>query len=236
MSVSIRSLKQGITQLSIGNEATPLLVIDDLVLNPDWLITNACAAPNFSADAANFYPGIRKPTPSCYQHAIQQALLPLLQTVFTPLQPASLHILLSAFALSTTPPSQLRPIQMLPHIDASTTNQLAMVHYLAGPEFGGTSFYRHKQTGYERITADRLPNYSAILKAQAQAAQLHRNPAYVSGDNTMFSRIFQVEAKPNRAIIYPGNLLHSGDIRPETGLSAEPRQGRLTISSFLQWC
>jgi hypothetical protein len=136
--------------------------------------------------------------------------------------------------MSTTPATQIRPIQMLPHIDATTPQQLAMVHYLCGPEQGGTSFYRHRETGFERIRAERLTGYSATLKAEAQAAQLHLQPGYIDGDTSLFQRIYQVDAKANRAIIYPGNLLHSGDIRPENGLSAEPRQGRLTISSFLQ--
>jgi hypothetical protein len=108
------------------------------------------------------------------------------------------------------------------------------VHYLCGPEHGGTSFYRHRETGFERISAERLAGYSAKLKTEAQAAQLHLQPGYIDGDTSMFQRIYQVDAKPNRAIIYPGNLLHSGDIRPESGLSATPSQGRLTISSFLQ--
>ncbi|MBU2428391.1 MAG: hypothetical protein KKA56_16045 [Gammaproteobacteria bacterium] len=234
MPVNIRSLAHGVSQISIGREATPLLVIDDLVLDPDWLIASACETPDFTADPANFYPGVRKPTPTPYSQALQKTLLPLLQSVFNASQPTALQVLMSAFALSTTPASKLRPIQMLPHIDASTSNQLAMVHYLAGAELGGTSFYRHRQTGYERITAERLPRYSAQLKAEAQAAKLHEHPAYMGGDNALFSRIHQIEAKPNRAIIYPGNLLHSGDIQPETGLSAHPKFGRLTISSFLQ--
>jgi hypothetical protein len=232
--LQIRQLAQGIRQLRIGDEATPLLIIDDLVTDPEWLIATAEQGCAFQADPANFYPGIRKPAPQLYQQALKTALLPLLQNVFQQPQAATLQLMLSAYSLSTTPPAQLRPIQMLPHIDATSTQQLAMVHYLCGPEHGGTAFYRHRQTGFERITAARLAGYSTLLKAEAQAAQLHQHPGYIHGDTELFSQIFAIEAKPNRAIIYPGNLLHSGEIRPENGLSAEPRQGRLTISSFLQ--
>jgi len=232
--VHIRPLTENIRQLRIGDEATPLLIIDDLVSDPDWLIQAAEQGSAFEADPANFYPGIRKPTPTLYQQALQTALLPLLKNVFQQPQASSLQLLLSAFSLSTTAPSKLRPIQMLPHIDATSPQQLAMVHYLCEPAQGGTAFYRHRHTGFERITAARLAGYSTILKAEAQAAQLHQHPQYIRGDTELFSQIFAIEAKPNRAIIYPGNLLHSGDIRPETGLSAAPRQGRLTISSFLQ--
>jgi len=231
--VQIRPLSQGIRQLRIGDEATPLLIIDDLITDPDWLIKAAEQGSTFQTDPANFYPGIRKPAPQLYPQALQTALLPLLQAVFSP-QAHRLHCLQAAFSLSTTPATQLRPIQMLPHIDATTPNQLAMVHYLCGSEQGGTSFYRHRETGFERISAERLAGYSAKLKAEAQAAQLHLQPEYIDGDTALFQRIYQVDAKPNRAIIYPGNLLHSGDIREGLGLSADPKIGRLTISSFLQ--
>lgn len=231
--VQIRPLSQGIRQLRIGDEATPLLIIDDLVTDPDWLIHAAEQGSTFQTDPANFYPGIRKSAPPLYLQALQTALLPLLQAVFNP-QANRLHSLQSAFSLSTTPASQLRPIQMLPHLDTTTPAQLAMVHYLCGPHHGGTSFYRHRQSGFERINAERLAGYSAKLKAEAQAAQLHLQPGYIDGDTALFQRIFQVDAKLNRAIIYPGNLLHSGDIRETSDLSANPRQGRLTISSFLQ--
>jgi hypothetical protein len=234
MTVQIRILADGISQLQIGKERSMLLIIDDLVLDPQWLQDVAANGTAFSADPANFYPGIRKTTPPLYQQALHIALLPLLKTVFQQAKAQELQLLMSAYSLSTTPPSQLRPIQMLPHIDTTASQQLAMVHYLCGPELGGTSFYRHRQTGFERISQSRLPEYSVLLKAEAQAAQLHQQPAYASGDTSIFQRIYQVEAKPNRAIIYPGNLLHSGDIREGVGLSANPRQGRLTISSFLQ--
>ena len=169
--VQIRPLSHGIRHLRIGHEATPLLIIDDLVSDPDWLVQAAVQGKAFQSDAANFYPGVRQPAPQLYQQALQSALLALLQAVFNP-QADHLQSLQAAFSLSATPASQLRPIQMLPHIDATTPQQLAMVHYLCGPEHGGTSFYRHRETGFERISAERLASYSATLKAEAQAAHI----------------------------------------------------------------
>lgn len=234
MTIQFRSLAQGVRQLKIGNEATPLLIIDDLLLCPEWLKAEAIQGQPFSPDPANFYPGIRKPTPALYQRQLQLALLPLLKSVFAGPDASKVEILMSAYALSTTPAKALRPIQMLPHIDSVADTQLAMVHYLCDAHHGGTSFYRHRQTGYERITQTRLARYSQLLKSEAMAAQLHLQPAYMQGDNDLFARFLQIEAKPNRAIIYPGNLLHSGNIQAEAGLSAMPQSGRLTISSFFQ--
>ena len=215
----------------IGSEQTPLLIIDDLLNDSHWLQQQALAG-DYQADPANFYPGIRCQTPASYQQALT-ALLPLLQRVYAP-QAQQLRLLTSAFSLASTPAEQLKPIQMLPHFDTVEPLQLAMVHYLCDASHGGTAFYRHQYTGFERIDAERLPSYATLLKQQAMAARLHENPSYISGDTELFQQIAKVEARVNRAIIYPGNLLHSGDIRQIGAKAADPAHGRLTISSFLQ--
>ncbi len=215
----------------IGSEQTPLLIIDDLLNDSHWLQQQALAG-DYQADPANFYPGIRSQTPALYQHALS-VLLPLLQRVYAP-RAQQLRLLTSAFSLASTPAEQLKPIQMLPHFDTVEPLQLAMVHYLCDASHGGTAFYRHQSTGFERIDAARLPSYATLLKQQAMAARLHENPSYIRGDTELFQQIAKVEARVNRAIIYPGNLLHSGDIRQIGANAADPAHGRLTISSFLQ--
>ncbi len=220
----------------IGRENTPLLIIDNLFTSPDELIELACDESDglaFNCQANDYYPGIRKVLPKQYGQNICAQLLALIKTTFGFEQASSAQVLLSAFSISTTKPEQLRPIQTLPHFDTATANQLAMVHYLCGAEHGGTSFYRHRKSGYERISHERFAVYTSELKQQAIAEQLHKNPRYICGDNTLFEHTFAVEAKKNRAIIYPSNVLHSGNITPELGLSADPKHGRLTISSFL---
>ena len=215
----------------IGTEQTPLVVIDQLFPASDWLWQQAQQGV-YQADPANFYPGVRAPTPQSYQDALHN-LLPLLQQVFAP-QAQQLSVLSSAFSLACTPAAQLKPIQMLPHFDTVEPLQLAMVHYLCDARCGGTAFYRHRYTGYERISAQRLQSYGPVLKQQAMAARLHESPRYMHGSSALFQQIAQVEASFNRAVIYPGNLLHSDDIRELSAAAADPAKGRLTISSFLQ--
>ncbi len=140
---------------------------------------------------------------------------------------------MSALAIVDTPEEQLRPMQMLPHIDTPEKNQLAIVHYLCDKEHGGTTFYRHKATGYEMITQERLYRYASQVKQEAIANQIHKNPCYMSGSNTLFEQVYAVDACINRAIIYPSNLLHSGNINTALGLSSDPKKGRLTIGSFI---
>lgn len=239
--------------IRVGVSQTPVLVIDELLPGAAALRDYA-GTQAFIADPANFYPGVRCAAPAGYALALQ-ALWPLVSQIWPRSgesggsgewggsgdgQPwRAMQVRQAAFAITTTAPRHLRPIQMLPHIDTSSDDTLALVHYLMSPEHGGTSFYRHRSSGLERISETALPGYAAALKQEALAQQLHLTPGYQAGDSALFQRIGQVEAQFNRALIYPANLLHSGDIlqalAPEQErLSAEPAHGRLTVSCLLQ--
>lgn len=215
----------------------PVVVIDHFYPDVEGLRHAACQhAGEFVRDANNFYPGARCQAPHTYQQFLSKLQL-LLRHVYgnTPWGRGGAHqVQQAAFALTCTPPTQLRPIQMLPHFDTVSPNTLALVHYLAGPEQGGTSFYRHRSSGLCCITEQTLPHYGAELKQQAIAARLHENPSYQAGDSALFQRIGQVTAAVNRVAIYPAHLLHSGDILQAENLSADPRLGRLTVSCLLQ--
>ncbi len=217
----------------LGQQQSPLLLIDDFYPQPAALLADADNLQPFTADPTNFYPGVRKTTPVYYQQFLSQ-VLPELLMFLTGMPAESLQLLQSAFAISTLPVKKLRPIQMLPHFDSVEPLQWAMVHYLCDASFGGTSFYQHRHTGYERIDASRLVHYSSVLKVQAQAAQLHLNPAYHVGDSPLFHCLHQVPVRFNRAILYPANLLHSGDIDASRQHGACPSAARLTISNFIR--
>lgn len=224
----------GITKLTIGQENTPLLIIDNFVQNPDDLIIDAGDGSLFAADAKNYYPGKRKLTKASYAEQICSQYLPLFKSFFGFENAHHAKTVISAFAISDQAPEQLRPMQMLPHFDTTLSNQFAIVHYLCEPEHGGTSFYRHRASAFETITAERLIGYGSQLKKEAMANQLHVNPCYMTGSNNMFKQIYSVDARMNRAVIYPSNILHSGNINPSLGLSSDPKKGRLTIGSFIQ--
>lgn len=220
------------------NAATvPVIVIDHFYPDVAALRAAACEpSAEFVRDATNFYPGARRQAPAQYQQFLTK-LQPLLQDVYghTPWGGASpWQVLQAAFALTSTAPDKLRPIQMLPHFDTVSPTTLALVHYLVGPEHGGTSFYRHRSSGLCCITERTLPHYGAVLKQQAMAARLHEHPRYQAGDCALFQRIGQVPAAVNRVAIYPAHLLHSGDILQADRLSPDPRVGRLTVSCLLQ--
>jgi len=221
------------TKLIIGAEKTPLLLIDNFASSPSDLVELAGDGSSFQADSNNFYPGKRKVMPSEYGVEICHQYLPLFQSFFGCLQANSAKTVTSALAIADTSVSKLRPMQMLPHIDTPQKNQLAVVHYLCDKTHGGTAFYRHKKTGFETITQPRLYHYASQVKSEAIANQIHKSPKYMNGSDNMFEQLYSVEARVNRAIIYPSNLLHSGNVNSALGLSSIPTKGRLTIGSFI---
>jgi len=221
-----------VTVINVGNEATPIIVIDQLCEHAEALIDFAEPASSFG-DAGGFYPGIRKPLPNFYAEQICQHYLSLMQKVYQLDSSSKAQVILSALSLAVKPPEQLRPIQTLPHFDTEQTNQFALVHYLCDQQHGGTSFYRHRETGYESISNARLSEYGTLLKQQAIQNEIHKNLTYINCDHYLFEQMYKVDAKMNKAIIYPSNILHSGNINTKTGLPCDVKIGRLTTSSFI---
>jgi len=215
----------------LGPEAEPVAVIDGLLLDPQALVDAAVQA-RFAAmtPAGNYYPGHRAPAPGAYLGVLLEALKPLLRDVFGLAADAKARAS-CMFSLVTQPAETLNLGQRLPHIDSDDPGRLAILHYLCGPEHGGTAFYRHRATGLAAVTPERSKGYFATLRAE-----LDRDgspaAAYLEGDTPLFEQIGRVEAAFDRVVVYRSCLLHSGVVDPAR-LGLDPRAGRLTVNTFL---
>lgn len=218
-----------VSKLSIGAEGAPLLVIDDLVSAPDRLVRKA-AASHFVAQSSSF-PGIRAPAPLSYQHFLEAILNPLLAECFG-LQPGRFAFPACHFSLVTLPPEKLSFLQRVPHVDSVQGDGLATVHYLFHGQWGGTAFYRHRESGFETIDLQRRDSYFRSL-----AEQSRRNDAtgdgYIDDDTSLFERVAHVDAAFNRMLVYRRNSLHSGRIDNARIPPADPLSGRLSINTFI---
>jgi hypothetical protein len=219
---------------TIGTEKRPLAVVEDFVHDPDALVAYAEYGEPFRATAGDLYPGIRKSAPPEYARQFCAQFGDVLREYFGLPERSVPRVIFSALSITATEPQQLRPIQRVPHFDTSAANPLAIVHYLCGPEHGGTSFYRHRSTGFETISHERLHDYARTLKREVMTE--HPPPAkHMDGDDALFVRIASYEARRNRALIYPSNVLHSGDIRRVSSPETPPRDARLTVNSFVRF-
>lgn len=211
----------------IGREGEPLVTIDDLVPDPATLRTAAAAAA--WRPGGRHYPGIRAAVTPDYVASIQPVLATVLREAFG--CGAAMRVLDAGFSIVTTPPAELTLEQRLPHVDATAADRIALIHYLSPEDSDGTAFYRHRTTGFETVTEDRVSTYYAALNRQVVAAP--PPPSYLNDDTPLFERIAVGEARYNRALIYRSRLLHSGAIAPDAALSPDPLAGRLTVTLFL---
>lgn len=217
-----------VTVQRIGREGEPLVIIDNFTGQPERLRAMGKAAQYHPAGVD--YPGIRALADPSYLDLRRDLMIQIMARVFGLTRGVQCEI--AAFSLVTLAPEQLSPRQRIPHHDHSDAGRVAIMHYLGGPESGGTAFYRHRRTGFEAITPVREAAFAAALAEDAR--EFGEPPAgYPLGDSAAYEQIGAVEAQVDRLALYRGRQLHSGIIPDPARLSADPASGRLTINMFL---
>jgi len=216
---------------TFGAERAPLLIFDDFWDAAADLVERAAHA-EFRA-VGNFYPGVRAPAPQSYVEALVARIEGDVRDAFA-LGDLPLAGCQSNYSLVTATPDRLELKQTIPHFDTTDTHQLAVLHYLCAPDRGGTSFYRHRSTGFETITAARKEPYFRALARDLETIGLPPRD-YISGDTPLFERTHRIDAVFNRLVVYRSINLHSGNIPRDFGFAMDARNGRLTLNTFLQF-
>jgi len=211
-----------------GEEQNPLIVIDDLLLNPQELVECAVAA-RFSAPEATYYPGLNAALPAAYLETLVPILRPSLMRAFN--VGNSALVARAFFALSTKSAEDMVPLQRIPHYDQPDPRCLAMVHYLGRDQAGGTGFFRHIPTGFESIDRHRRTGYMQQVKEELEALG-DRLSGFTSALTPNYELLESVEPKFNRLVAYRSNVLHCA-LFEGARLTDDPRTGRLTANSFL---
>jgi hypothetical protein len=213
----------------VGNERAPVMVIEDVWPDAHALVEAATRKTDYSVRSL-YYPGVRSSVPPEYAHAITSQLRDSILSTFG--LSGELKITDANFSLVSTPPDKLVAFQRVPHFDSTDPNRIALLHYLCGPEFGGTSFYRHRSSGIEAVTDENRERFTRAVNDEAKSGGMP--PArFIDDDTPMFERIARYECAFNRALIYRGRNLHSVNT-PRTFIpTTDPRAGRLTANTFL---
>ena len=93
----------------------------------------------------------------------------------------------------------------------------AMVLYLNDdPNYGGTAFWRHIESGKERLSPHDLMTYVKVRKDWE--------------DSSKWQMVDAVQMKANRAVIYESELFHSR--YPFEAFGSTPEDGRLILVAF----
>jgi hypothetical protein len=199
-------------QFFIGIGCWPIVVIDDFHQDPMSLINKAGDISSFKQYKNDFYPGVKRSVDDVNYAKIIERYADDISRMLGIVGGTVGGLQCSAYAIANSVPSDLLPIQRIPHYDTADLQQFALVHYLCTSEWGGTAFYRHRSTKIERINGQ---SEQVFQQALGREATTHGLPPaeYVNGDTQLFEQIGMVDAKFNRAVIYPASLLHSGNIR-----------------------
>ncbi|CAN5128641.1 hypothetical protein BH10PSE4_BH10PSE4_05050 [soil metagenome] len=212
----------------IGHEREPVVIVDHCGADPAGLVSAAMALDY--AALGEFYPGVRAPASKSYFEGLGPLLAKVAREVFGYRQ--QLTLVRSLYSLVTTPPGELSLAQRIPHFDSVDDGMIAVLHYLTAEDQGGTSFYRHRSTGFETVDEGRHQLYLRALRADFNRHGAP-GPGYIDGDTPIFERIAYFPPAYDRALIYRSSLLHCAAIDARRPLSADPRSGRLTLASFL---
>lgn len=219
----------------VGTSQSPVVIIDDFSGAVEEVARIADGLAPFPPAAGNSYPGVRRmiggDDEQAYAYVMRtcERAAPFIGGGFGV---PSFDLDGASFSVVTTPPDGLQPVQRVPHFDSRDPSILAILHYLRVPEGSGTAFFRHRSTGIERVTEDNIDQLGAV--ANRELEELPPESGYVSGSDAFFEQIGLAEAVPDRLIIYPSNLLHSGIIPPGMKFTADPREGRLTANLFVR--
>lgn len=217
-----------------GIEKTPILVVDDIVDNPDALVDYAASLAPFPPEAGNYYPGLRLQLPQDpivvdYVSAVCRTLAGLMGSAYGL---RNFTVQGVAFSIVTKPPSELQPLQTIPHFDSPDPLFFAVLHYLSHHENSATAFFRHARTGFETMTPQRAGRFAQARETDKAVYGLPEG--YVRGSTNGFEEIGRVEARFNRLAVYPSNLFHSGILPDDYDFDPDPRRGRLTTNIFLK--
>ncbi len=204
----------------LGREGVPLWIADAAHPDPESLLAAARTA-NLAPVAGDLYPGVRAPAPDTWGTWLPTAL-----SVWPEFE--HIEVLRADFAVACHDPAKLTPVQRIPHFDTTDSAVHAVLHYLCDAPHQGTSFHRHRATGFERIPPTRAPLWRQALVADGQRHGLP--PArYHEADTASFERIGTAALRFNRLVVYPANCLHCGDVAGSWSSS-----DRLTITALIR--
>ncbi|GLX86804.1 hypothetical protein tloyanaT_30570 [Thalassotalea loyana] len=226
------SLPNGIemTIEHVGIEQTPIVIIDNFPIQP----AQPMSIDGFSPDEHSYYPGLRKILPKDYVIKTLQSVYMALYDIYQIPKHKQLKVLDTYYSMITKQEHELSLLQRLPHFDSTHDHYFALLHYLNENSHGGTGLFRHKATNFESITAQRIDEYLALCQAEIDQ-QGEPKQGYPNESTNQFECYHRIAYRPNRVAIYPGKLLHSTLVNPQTDISNQLQEARLTSNIFIEF-
>jgi hypothetical protein len=216
---------------NIPHSNARIWIIDDVVDNFHEMLDYCFNKAYFNPIGAEgtLFPGVRDEMPKPYYQ--------LISALFNRLAMHSQGRLFKRYQLGkswlskvTVLPENLDIVQTMPHFDSLSENHMAAVHYLNENHLGGTHFYRYKGSSKIHLSHDDKDTILKMVEQVKQSADERRG--YINDSDALFEKVFSVDAKPNRLILYAGNIMHSANISSVVDFDKSSPNNRTTINSF----
>jgi hypothetical protein len=220
-----------VSSARVGKCPIAVTVADNVLLHPQRVAEFGLGHP-FVEDDGNLYPGVRARVPAEFSRPFHAWLNRTFHGTGVLEENCYIYDDASYFSIVNKSRANLLPLQRIPHYDSTDPRVFAAVIYLFDRANSGTSFYRHRTTGYEKIGDDNKGNYKTALNRNMKNLG---PPAreYTNGSNDLFERTHSVDSAFNRIVIYSGNVLHAADIDGSLFNGNDNSQWRLTITSLI---
>lgn len=212
------------------------VIVDDFLAEPQLLIDYACRHPDEFSHPNIGYPGVQIRVNDDAMAEIFGFVRSKMSRLY-PFMRSRIGIR-SLLSMVTLPPSELTLLQRICHVDPNPdrgrAKYAALVYLFDDERLGGTSFYRWQNEalvwqGRELLRSDAAKGEAFF----AQHFRTFREPArYMTGSNDVAELLCTVPPRFNRFVFYSGDVPHSGTIAAPELLSADPKQGRLTLNLF----
>ena len=216
----------------VGNEKTPIGVIDDFLVSLEPLRLAALHGKAFKTPPGA-YPGKIAPLLPRHIQTLGNTIVPFMQQLYAVPKHFLPQLGTTYYGLASTAPADLDPVQCIPHVDTYDELNFVALLYLNEGDFQGTAFYQHTQSGFERIGQARAAVHKKIM-ADQRAKRGLITPGYYKNDGD-FKEIFRVTHQPNRLAIYPGSLLHAPLVDNPESLTDSVEHGRLAALLYFRF-
>ena len=220
-----------VSSARVGKCPIAVTVADNVLLRPQQLAEFGLGL-KFVEDDSNLYPGVRARVPAEFSRPFHAWLTRTLHCTGVLEESCYIYDDASFFSIVNKNRANLLPLQRIPHYDSTDPRVFAAVIYLFDRANSGTSFYRHRTTGYEKIGDDNAGNYKMALNRNMKQFGAPARE-YANGSNALFERTHSVDSAFNRIVIYSGNVLHAADIDGSLFNGNDNSQWRLTVASLI---
>ena len=218
----------------IGQDKTPVIIVDNYAENFDEIADEIVKHSEFKPEEVSYYPGKRSAIPKPIVVGYLKPLMEVFYRVYKFPDLLKPNPIDNYFSLITTQPEELSAMQSWPHFDTPNPKFIAIIHYINKNEHGGTAFFKHNKSGLDRIDHQSMEIY--LKHADNYFNSLNTNTfQYCDEQHSEFTCYKKIAYKPNRLIIFPGQLLHSTLVNVATDINGDPATGRLTANFFVEF-